>query len=568
MTLKKALKLNKTMTLKIIAIPVLMLALFATSATSQTFKPNFGTKIVLAGGGTDPVNTMTITTASGGTSPITLTMPNSYAGGAGYVLTSNSSGVLTWTNPTTGITLGGDVTGPAGANTVTKINGVSLGSTTATAGNLLIGSGTQWVSNALSGDATLSGTGVITLANTSGARTDLGLGSIATQSASAVALTGGTITGTSISGSTGSFTTLTSLGADNQNTSGSAATNIGTGTYTGTVTIGNSTGPSTTNLNGTIVFGSAPTIPLAQNNIFVGNSSGNQAAYAPVANSVLVTSGTGGLVPTWSTSLPSGLTLPTATLTSATVTGATISGGSINNTPIGATTASTGAFTNLTATGTVTLPAGSVSLSSLTLPTGDIVVGNGSNQAAGVALSGDATISSAGVITVGAGAITNTKLANSTIAIASSGGTMSVSGSPIALGGTAGNVDLNLAHANTWTGTQTLGGVALTANSPAALASNTVDWALSTSNSYFKISASASVNVSGIASGVDGRTIVLVNTGSSPITLVSEDATDNTAANRFHFPGGAGNNVLIATDGVVTLMYDGTASRWRILASE
>jgi hypothetical protein len=216
----------------------------------------------------------------------------------------------------------------------------------------------------------------------------------------------------------------------------------------------------------------------------------------------------------------------------------------------------------------VTLPAGSVGLSSLALPTGDIVVGDGSGHAAAQALSGDATITSGGVITIGTGKVTNTDLANSTIAIASTGGTMSVTGSPIALGGAAGNVDLNLAHANTWTGTQTLGGVGLTAASPSALVANTVDWALSPANSYFKISASSAVNLSGIANGVDGRVIVLLNAGSSVITLVSEDASDPTASNKFHFPGGAGNNVILATDGVLTLMYDATISRWRMLAAE
>jgi len=50
-----------------------------------------------------------------------------------------------------------------------------------------------------------------------------------------------------------------------------------------------------------------------------------------------------------------GLTITTSTLTSNTLTGNTITGGSINNTPIGASTASSGAFTTLTASSTVNL---------------------------------------------------------------------------------------------------------------------------------------------------------------------------------------------------------------------
>lgn len=51
-----------------------------------------------------------------------------------------------------------------GAVTVGKINGAALGTTTATSGNLLIGSGTQWVTHPLSGDVTLDSTGTTTIA--------------------------------------------------------------------------------------------------------------------------------------------------------------------------------------------------------------------------------------------------------------------------------------------------------------------------------------------------------------------------------------------------------------------
>jgi len=61
--------------------------------------------------------------------------------------------------------IAGDVTGTGlGAVTVAKINGATLGTTTATAGNLLIGSGTDWVSTALSGDITVDSAGVTSVA--------------------------------------------------------------------------------------------------------------------------------------------------------------------------------------------------------------------------------------------------------------------------------------------------------------------------------------------------------------------------------------------------------------------
>lgn len=61
----------------------------------------------------------------------------------------------------------GDLSNSAGSftTTVTKINGATLGSTTATDRNVLIANGTQWVSRAVSGDAAISNTGTLTLAN-------------------------------------------------------------------------------------------------------------------------------------------------------------------------------------------------------------------------------------------------------------------------------------------------------------------------------------------------------------------------------------------------------------------
>ena len=47
-----------------------------------------------------------------------------------------------------------------------------------------------------------------------------------------------------------------------------------------------------------------------------------------------------------------------------------------------------------------------------TLPSGDIIVGNSSNVATASAMSGDATISNTGVLTIGAGAVTGSKIAS------------------------------------------------------------------------------------------------------------------------------------------------------------
>jgi hypothetical protein len=68
----------------------------------------------------------------------------------------------------TGGPAGGDLGGTYPNPAVDKINGVALGSTTATGGNLLVGSGTQWVSVAASGDWTITSAGATMVASVNG----------------------------------------------------------------------------------------------------------------------------------------------------------------------------------------------------------------------------------------------------------------------------------------------------------------------------------------------------------------------------------------------------------------
>jgi hypothetical protein len=145
---------------------------------------------------------------------------------------------------------------------------------------------------------------------------------------------------------------------------------IGTGTWQGSV-IGATYG-------GTGVNNGSNTLTLAGNVSHAGSftqtftATANTTLTLPVTGTLATLAGTDTLTnktltaPVIATIVNTGtLTLPTSTdqlvgrattdtLTNKTITGAVITTGSINNTPIGATTANTGAFTTLNASGTIT----------------------------------------------------------------------------------------------------------------------------------------------------------------------------------------------------------------------
>lgn len=123
--------------------------------------------------------------------------------------------------------LTGDVTASANsfATTVGKINGATLGTTTATAGNLLIGSGTQWVTTAMSGNVTITSGGVTTIG--AGVVTNAMLGGsiaasklVGTDIATVGTITSGTWNGTTVGigyGGTGQTTAAAARGSTGLN---------------------------------------------------------------------------------------------------------------------------------------------------------------------------------------------------------------------------------------------------------------------------------------------------------------------------------------------------------------
>ena len=80
-------------------------------------------------------------------------------------------------------------------------------------------------------------------------------------------------------------------------------------------------------------------------------------------------------------------------------------------------------------------------------------------------------------------------------------------------------------------------------------------------------------NITGLAGGADGRIVVIINAGASVTGDFSleHESTSSTAGNRLllfqdHYAADTGNKITMDANASVTLMYDATVSRWRLIA--
>lgn len=214
--------------------------------------------------------------------PSTVTVTGSPVSGnlAGFA----ASNIIQATN------LSGDVTTSGTAATVVgKINGVSLGSTTATAGNILVGSGTQWVTRAPSGDCSISSAGAFTCLNSNGVpiATTTGTQTLTNKSISGSEINSGTVAATYLpTGSSGALGVLqcgsgTSCSGGTISVPSSGVTSltnsdgaIGLSASTGAITISATTATSSqlgvVKPDGTIITNTAGAITVAKasNSVF------------------------------------------------------------------------------------------------------------------------------------------------------------------------------------------------------------------------------------------------------------------------------------------------------------
>ena len=107
------------------------------------------------------------------------------------------------------------------------------------------------------------------------------------------------------------------------------------------------------------------------------------------------------------------------------------------------------------------------------------------------------------------------------------------------------------------------GSFATRGSSPAQLTGNTNDWVIPEAD-FIRMDTNGNYNLTGIAGGVDGRRITIVNiAAANAIVLQNEDA-NSTAANRIIL---IGQPITIVPKGSVTLIYDATSARWRVIGS-
>jgi hypothetical protein len=375
----------------------------------------------------------------------TYSWPNANAAG---VLTNNGSGTLTWA-PSAGL------------------------SSSLTSANFFVGNSSNIATGvAMSGDATLSNTGAVTISSGSVTSAKILDGTIANADINAVAAIAGTkvtpafgaqnisTTGTLTTGAAtvSGLTIGTSVWPAN---AGGVLTNNGTGTLSWASSLAN---PMTT--PGDLIYGGAGGVAtrLATGTGFLkGGATPTYSAIdissADVTGTLPLTAGGTGATTAVAARTNLGLgtlstlsAVTTAEITNATIVDADVSGtaaiaGSKINPAFGAQNISTtgtlgagattvssltvsGATTTLNtvgytwpatqgAAGTVLTNSGTGTLSwttssglSSALTSANIFVGNGSNVATGVPLTGDATITNAGVLTIANAAVTNAKLAS------------------------------------------------------------------------------------------------------------------------------------------------------------
>lgn len=332
--------------------------------------------------------------------------------------------------------------------------------------------------------------------------------------------------------STGAFTTLTSNGATTF-TANTAATSNSTGTVVITGGLG---------VSGDVYAGSIQ-------NTAIGSSTRNSAAFTTLAaNSAVTFTAT-----TASTSTSTGALVVSGGvgIAGAVFAGGALTASSIQNTPIGSTTANTGAFTTLTASNSVTLSPANANVAISPSGTGTVTISPAGALTVNPSTAGTINNMSIGATTRSTGAFTTLTANNAVTFTVGTASTSTATGSLVVTGGigVSGQVTAATLSGNVSGGTGSF--TTLTANSAVTFTQNTA----STSTTTGTLVVTGGIGVSG-AVYVGG---VLAATGGSSgiIGYTIQTATGTLAdADRFY---------LVANTGVITLTLPATATNGRTI---
>ena len=80
--------------------------------------------------------------------------------------------------------------------------------------------------------------------------------------------------------------------------------------------------------------------------------------------------------------------------------------------------------------------------------------------------------------------------------------------------------------------------------------------------SLVRLTGVSAQTITGIAGGVDGKQLTIINAGSTPATISNESAS-STVTNRVIT--GTGSDLTLGADATISLVYDSGASRWRVV---